>query len=294
MTDMRAAYVSLALGALVIVGISNMLADRVSPSLAASVHETTAPLFLDQADLEATSALLYDPEDGRILFSKYGELQLPLASLTKVATVALTLDTLPAGSHITIEPSDLLPEGDSGLLAGQAWDATELSRFTLRFSSNDGAQALARTAFPEGTARMNVLARALGLSQTYFLNPTGLDVSSTTAGAYGSALDTAKLFAYLLKAHPEALDLTVNDSIPVVDLSGSVQPSVSTAATLLDIPGLLGAKTGFTDLAGGNLVVAFDAGPGRPLIAVVLGSSREGRFEDVRTLIRAVRQPLSL
>ena len=53
------------------------------------------------------------------------------------------------------------------------------------------------------------------------------------------------------------------------------------------IPGLLASKTGYTTLAGGNLVVAFDASIGRPIIVVVLGSSQEGRFKDVQSLVNA-------
>ena len=58
-------------------------------------------------------------------------------------------------------------------------------------------------------------------------------------------------------------------------------------APLQNIPGFIGAKTGYTDLAGGNLVAVFDIDIGHPLIAVVLGSTEEGRFTDIETLINA-------
>jgi D-alanyl-D-alanine carboxypeptidase len=53
------------------------------------------------------------------------------------------------------------------------------------------------------------------------------------------------------------------------------------------IPNLLLSKTGFTDLAGGNLVVVYDAGINHPVAIVVLGSTEEGRFTDVKTLLNA-------
>jgi len=56
------------------------------------------------------------------------------------------------------------------------------------------------------------------------------------------------------------------------------------------VPGFIAGKTGYTDLAGGNLVVVFDVEPGQPLIAVALGSTQEGRFSDIRALINAAYQ----
>ena len=60
--------------------------------------------------------------------------------------------------------------------------------------------------------------------------------------------------------------------------------AVNTDLDIGKIPGLLASKTGFTALAGGNLVVAFDASIGRPIIVVVLGSTEDGRFTDVAQL----------
>lgn len=65
--------------------------------------------------------------------------------------------------------------------------------------------------------------------------------------------------------------------------------AVATALPLSSLPGFVGAKTGYTDLAGGNLVVIFDIEIGHPLVAVVLGSTEQGRFDDIRTLAHAIR-----
>jgi D-alanyl-D-alanine carboxypeptidase len=140
----------------------------------------------------------------------------------------------------------------------------------------------------DSIADMNRAAGALHLSHTYFLNPTGLDVSTSTAGAYGSAMDVARLAGVFLKSYPQFFELT---SRPLVSIPLSHGTLVANATTqpLLDIPGLLAAKTGYTDLAGGNLVAAYDVDINHPLIAVVLGSSELGRFTDIRTLINASR-----
>ena len=59
------------------------------------------------------------------------------------------------------------------------------------------------------------------------------------------------------------------------------------------IPGLIASKTGFTDLAGGNLVVAFDAGINRPVIISVLGATKDGRFTDMEMLVNASLRALN-
>jgi D-alanyl-D-alanine carboxypeptidase len=52
-------------------------------------------------------------------------------------------------------------------------------------------------------------------------------------------------------------------------------------------------KTGFTDLAGGNLAIVFEVGPSRPVVAVILGSTQEGRFEDMRALVDHTREAIA-
>ena len=69
--------------------------------------------------------------------------------------------------------------------------------------------------------------------------------------------------------------------------------AVNTNERIADIPGLIGSKTGFTRLAGGNLVIAYDAGLNRPIVIAVLGSTRKGRFSDVTTLINATAHVLT-
>ena len=78
-----------------------------------------------------------------------------------------------------------------------------------------------------------------------------------------------------------------NEISRVYNSAGAYHEAFNTNELVGDIPNLLGSKTGFTDLAGGNLTIAFDAGFDRPIIITVLGSTREGRFDDVATLIAA-------
>jgi D-alanyl-D-alanine carboxypeptidase len=264
----------------------------VIPAPQARVATFPAALSLDPATLTARSAILYDPATGAVLFEKDADTPRPLASLTKLMAATIVLNN--AGTlerPVTLTKQQLVPEGDAGdwnFKAGDTANLGDLVKFGLVASSNDAMAAAAASLDGNYLADMNAAAAALGLEHTYFLNPTGLDLSANTSGAYGSAADVAKLASSFLKKHPQFFELTAT---PVVSIKASGRTLVAdaTAAPLLAIPGFIGAKTGYTDLAGGNLVAAFDLDIGHPVIAVVLGSTEEGRFTDIKMLIDAAR-----
>jgi len=251
------------------------------------------PVALEPAALSARSAVLYDPSTGAVLFAKDASTPRPLASLTKLmaATVVLNNTTRPLSEPVTLTKADIAPEGDAGdwnLHAGLTATLGDLIKFGLVASSNDAMAAAAASLDGNYLKDMNATAANLGLEHTYFLNPTGLDLTTETSGAYGSAEDVAKLAGAFFKQYPEFFELT---SSPVVSMEASGKTILANATTrpLLSVPGFIGAKTGYTDLAGGNLVAAFDVDIGHPLIAVVLGSTEQGRFDDIKTLIAAAR-----
>lgn len=256
-----------------------------------------------ESQLIAEAVLVADARTGRVLFERNQDAQLPLASLTKVMLAFTVSDVLENDDTVTITPTALATEGDSGLIEYERWGAEDLIDFTLIVSSNDGAVALAEAAgsivhedFPEAPSDaaatvwlMNKKAENLALSQTYFLNPSGLDESATMASAFGSAADVANLFVYLTQNRPELLAKTAQREEMFVSRSGFQHRAQTTNDAVGRISGLIAAKTGFTDLAGGNLAVVFDAGVARPIVVVVLGSTEEGRFDDVELLTRAAR-----
>ena len=263
---------------------------RAEPSQEPTVIQKLFPpvLSINPDALTAHAAALYDPTSGRMLFSKNLNEPLPLASLTKVMAAETVLANLPPDLSVIITPEALRPEGDSGLYAGESWSLRNLLLYGLVASSND-AMAAAVGSLGEGAMDiMNREASRLGLTQTYFLNPTGLDYNTEISGAYGSARDVAVLATAFMREHPDYFSATSKQSI-TIDLSDRTIEAAATAAPLYSTPGFIGAKTGYTDLAGGNLVAAFDLEVGRPLIGVVLGSTRDGRFADMQTLITAAR-----
>lgn len=247
--------------------------------------------------VEATAAYALDIETGEALFEKNSGSPLALASLTKVMTVLTALDTLALDDRVSITRDALLPEGASGLVEGEVWFAGDLAEFTLIESSNDGSRALMLAAaekmgFGESgfTEAMNRRARAMSLTTAFFLNETGLDVSSTTAGAYASARDVAHLFAYVAMHESERVERSVMPEMTFTSLSGRTHVAENTSLLASTLASASVSKTGFTDLAGGNLALVFEPMPGRPVAIAVLGSSRDGRVSDVERIVAHVRE----
>ena len=254
-----------------------------------------SPDAFKEMSLTAKSAIVYDIQTGNILFAEHAEAQLPLASLTKLITGVIAVETLGRDAVVTITEEALSTEGDSGLRVGERWRTEDLSAFALITSSNDGAAALGASV--REAVKMETysgyMARKItemGLSQTYVVDSTGLDLSTSVAGAYGSAYDIARLLHYMYHNTPDLLFMSSEGTTTFTTLSGTRHTATNTNPFTESTPGLLGSKTGFTDLAGGNLGIIVDVGINRPIAVVVLGSTREGRFEDVRRLLERTHQ----
>ncbi len=236
--------------------------------------------------IEAKAAYVFDIAQNRTIFESNAEAQLPLASLAKIMTALAVKESFPSSLLVAIPREAILQEGDDGFRSGEQWPASELAAAMLISSSNDAAFAFGleykKDFNQDFVSLMNQKAKELGLEQTYFLNPTGLDISKNAAGAYGSAKDMAKLMAYIIKSSSSLMESTSVDSINIRS-----REFKNTNQIVHDFPGLIAGKTGSSDLAGGNLVVTVDLGYGHPIIIVVLGSSSEGRFSDVKSLYQA-------
>lgn len=251
-----------------------------------------------EVSIVGKAAYVWDIQSQRALYKKESSKQLPLASVTKLMTALVAHELLTEQSDITISDQAIRQDGDSGLLRGETFERVTLSDLVLMSSSNDGAYAIAATAgglLQEDDAAnafvhaMNIRAKELHLHDTYFRNPTGLDVSKTEGGAYGSAKDIAFLMEYIVVHQPDLMASTQEDQTRVYSQDGIYHDAVNTNYYIDDIPGIIGSKTGYTDLAGGNLVIAFDAGLNRPIIISVLGSTRQERFTDVMALLTEVQ-----
>ncbi len=245
--------------------------------------------------LEAHAAIVFDPLTNKIIFDKEATSSAPLASLTKLMTSLVASNNLATNSIITISQAAAATEGDDGLKVGEEWRRDDLIDLTLVTSSNDGAVALAE-ATEAATGKnfvtlMNEEAATLGLNQTSFQNPTGLDQNGP--GAYGSARDVARLINYLATSKPRILAATSQNRLIRTSLEGGHHLVINTDPLTASLAGLRASKTGLTDLAGGNLALIVDLGLRQPVIIVVLGSSQGGRFRDAALLADAASQALN-
>lgn len=223
-------------------------------ALLAPVHTgATDTSAYDNLSLEAKSVYVQDLSTNVVLWSRSPEAQLPLASLTKLMTAYTYLK-------------------DGGTDVGRVC-------YTLVTSSNSDADALAQVSSDDPIRDMNANAKDLGMTQTFYLNPSGLDISPNLSGAYGSARDAGTLLRALRANFSNILDCTTKENASWGGHTGN-----NTNLALSKITGIIGTKTGFTDLAGGNLAVLVDAGINHPVAIVVLGSSQDGRFSDVMKL----------
>jgi serine-type D-Ala-D-Ala carboxypeptidase (penicillin-binding protein 5/6) len=280
---------SAALGTALFAGFIFYTAVQSTGHSVAAVFPPT--VVLDPNALTAKSAIIYDPTDGRVLYQKDAATPRPLASLTKLMTAQAILSSESTDQLVTITPQDIASDGYWGFKVGDVIKLSDLLRFGLVASSNDAMAAAASSLGGDYLNQMNQTAGSLGLSHTYFLNPTGLDLTASTSGAYGTAGDVALLAASFLKKYPQYFELTTQPTVTIPDGTRTLS-AAATEVPLQNIPGFIGAKTGYTDLAGGNLVAAYDIDIGHPLIAVVLGSTEAGRFTDIRMLIAASRASL--
>ncbi|HEY0221127.1 MAG TPA: hypothetical protein VGC58_02795 [Candidatus Paceibacterota bacterium] len=258
---------------------------------------TTEPVFKD-VSITAKSAYVYDIYNKKVLYKKNEFEQLPLASITKLMMAVTAVELFPKETEIIVRSDFLKEEGDSGLVVNESWKLKDLLDFSLVVSSNDGARSVASVigAFKLNTTdydmgrkefirQMNIKSQNIGLKNTYFVNENGLDIEGTSGG-YGSAIDVANLLSYILQNEPEILEATKFERIDVSSSSKN-HTGKNTNKDVGEFPGIIASKTGFTDMAGGNLALAFDASMERPIVVVVLGSTEKDRFKDVKTLVDA-------
>jgi len=256
----------------------------------------------DQVSLRAKTAYVWDIAKQKSLFEKESDLPVPIASITKLMTALVSYELIPDETPLTINTTAARQQSGGTLKSGEVFVAKELANFALISSYNSAAYTLAASVGQllgpaDPTAQfvtaMNIKADELNLKSMRFYNPTGLDQSATEAGAYASAKDVSRLVEYILINYPEILDPTVKLNTRIYNARGEYHEADNTNNIITDIPNLLGSKTGYTDLAGGNLTVVFDAGFNHPVVITVLGSTYEERFADVKRLIQATKKSLA-
>jgi D-alanyl-D-alanine carboxypeptidase len=306
------------LGLMPLVGRPGEAAPAPQP---AAVAEAIRPF--PSVELGAASAIVVDLKTGRALFERDPDTPRPLASITKLMTALVASRSLDPATKIKIASMTQTEEGPTFVLPPEPmlaedgtpvldedgnprfYEAREVTQtiahtvpiearvddavaYALVASSNEAAAALGAAAGPGGAAfaeRMNEAAAGIGARTMRFRNASGLDENGE-ASAVGSARDVATLLGYLLANEPELLAPTAKPTVTVQTDQGPITAK-NTNEIVGVLPNLLGGKTGLESSAGGNLAVVVDPGLGQPIAIVVLGSTKAGRFADVRALADA-------
>lgn len=242
------------------------------------------------------AAIVYDLGSGQTLYAQNANAPLPLASVTKLLTLYAASNVLQPDSDVAVTQQALAQHGDEAdqiFYDGETFHFEDIARLTLAASSNVGAEAIADAAASAEHTDVNSLlssaTQQIGLAQTQASSATGLDISATVSGSYGSAHGVAVLAGASLKKEPTIAAATTQTEVSIASLEGTRHRFDNTDTYTTQYSGLLLSKTGYTTLAGGNLVIVVDVGANHPVAIVVLGSTVDGRFTDVSQLAAATR-----
>ena len=240
--------------------------------------QNSLPILSNPPSVSAKHILILDMATRYPLYSKSADARIYPASTTKMITALVAEDYFQLDRIITVSQS--YPEGqDIGLLPGEKLTVEQLLYALLVQSANDAAEILAEN-YPGGrqgfVSAMNSRAQNLHLKNTRFLNPTGLDEE----GHYSTALDLARIAIELLRDSRLAKIVSTENAVVSTPESPHVLTNVN--ELLGKVEGVLGVKTGFTDLAGESLITLVDR-QDRQVLVSILGS--EDRFGDTRRLI---------
>lgn len=222
-------------------------------------------------------------EDGRVLWSRRAEDRRAMASITKVMTAVIALESGDVDDPVTV-PADATSVGESTsfLRAGERLALGDLLEALLVKSGNDAAVAIAKHVSRDEDRfvdLMNEKAKALGMTRTHFTNAHGLDEKDH----YSTATDLAVLARYAMRK-PELREV-VGEKTARLGAGKRVESLASTNLLLGNYDGANGIKTGWTNDAG-YCVVGSARRDGVELYAVVLGTNSEmARFKDARELL---------
>lgn len=242
-------------------------------------------VFGDLPTLSCVEAMAVDG-DGNMLYSRNGDTPMAMASITKVMTAVVALESgIPLDTVCTIpqEVAELDPASSViGYAPGQTATLEELIWGLLVHSGNDAAVSIACTVAgseADFVALMNGKAIELGLVSTHFANSHGLDAD----GHYSTAADLVSLGRYAMGIPLFAS--IVGSPSTTIDLDGQPTDFASTDALLNSYPGMRGIKTGYTFNAGCAFLGVASRG-GQTIYVCVLGcETGEERWQDVSALL---------
>jgi len=253
------------------------LQEAMTPQFKTDANGQTVP------DVRAAAAIIFDPVTGQVLYEENSQDKRSIASITKVMTALVYLEDNPdLNAGVTIERSDVYAASTTYLKAKDQLTAGELLHLLLIPSDNAAARALARTSHGGAAAfveRMNEKALELGLQNTSFADPSGLNANNLS-----SAFDLSHLITFA--ASDDRIASIMRKANYTVATNRRMIPIHSTNHIVMngDVDVMAG-KTGFISKSGYCLATLLRLPQGNPVAVVVLGAtSNNGRFWETRHL----------
>ncbi len=251
--------------------VAKMLTGLLAAGLCLSGITEAAPLIEDVQPI-AKSAVLIEAHSGRVLFEHNAHKRTPMASTTKIMSTLLALEHGDLDTPFVVEADAIRTEGSSmGLQAGDTVTLRALCYGMMLPSGNDAANAAAvRVAgsVPDFVALMNRKAAELGLQNTSFATPSGLDGENH----YSSAYDMAMLTREAMK-NPDFAEITAAKRVKLSYGNPPYDRWLTNHNRLLDgSDGVIGGKTGFTEKSG-RCLVSVAKREGVTLICATLGAA---------------------
>jgi len=251
----------------------------------------------------AGSSVVIDVDSGTILHYENGRKQTQIASLTKMMTAILTIENIPdLNTAVTIKKEGLRVDGTvvgcptsvfcngNRMYAGEKVQAIDLLKATLLNSANDAATSLAIhiSGTPENFVdKMNEKAKSMGLIDTHFCTPSGLEIDGRENECYSSAYDIARIAAASMQ-YELIWDIMKIAEGQFYSTDGKYMHLLKNTDLLLgNISNCLGGKTGFTPLAGKSLLMGSTDPTGKHRVIAVLLND-EKRWDDMRVLLNWV------
>ncbi|MDO8498885.1 MAG: D-alanyl-D-alanine carboxypeptidase family protein [bacterium] len=237
-------------------------------------------LGLAPPQVSAVAVFVEDLNTNTTLFTKDAQKRVPIASTTKIMTALVAVNSFPEDAVLTVPAVSLVEGSNMGLKLGEKLSLRSLLYGMLLNSGNDAAYTIAAN-YPGGVGafvrEMNRRVSELGLSNTHFDNPAGFD----SPNHYSSASDLARIASLVSQNHQLSWVVGTKEAT-VASADKSISHPLKNLNKLLDIPGVLGMKTGTTPLAKENLVGLAERGDHK-ILTVVLGS--EDRFRETEKLL---------
>ncbi|MFA6136068.1 MAG: serine hydrolase [Candidatus Paceibacterota bacterium] len=223
-----------------------------------------------------------DLDDNKVILEKNPDNHWPVASITKLMTAIVALENLNLSSVVEITQEAILSaDGFSTLAIKEKYSVEDLLEASLVFSSNDASYALAQGLGQDiFVQKMNDKAKEIGMSQTSFVEPSGLSYLNQS-----TANDLATLLSYIYRNHPLILNMTRQKTASIKERVSGKTKKFSNIDLFAGQSNFFGGKTGFIDQSGGNLVTLFQKG-GKMFFVGVLGS--QDRFGEVSKLLECI------